>query len=59
MYEEEVYFEALLFKHLEMVLEHLTLVTLTFNPVTPKSNVTMSNVFSFQLLFINHCILSL
>ena len=37
MYEEEIHFEKLLLKQSEMVLEHLTLVTLTFNPVTPKS----------------------
>jgi len=37
MYEEEIHFGKLLLKQSEMVLEHLTLVTLTFDQVTPKS----------------------
>ena len=36
MYEEEIHLKKLLLKQLDMVLEHLTLVTLTFDPVTPK-----------------------
>ena len=32
MYEEEIHFEKLFLKQFEMVLEHLTLVTLTFDP---------------------------
>jgi len=35
--EEEIHFGKLLFKQSKMVLEFLTLVTLTFDPVTPKS----------------------
>jgi len=37
MYEEEIHFGKLLLKQSEIVLEHLTMVTLTFDPVTPKS----------------------
>ena len=37
MYDVEIHFGKLLLKQFEMVLEHLTLVTLTFDPVTPKS----------------------
>jgi len=37
MYEEKIHIGKLLLKQSEMVLEHLTLVTLTFEPVTPKS----------------------
>ena len=37
MYEEEIHFGKLLLKQSEMVLEHLTLVSLTFDPVTLKS----------------------
>ena len=36
MYEEEIQFVKLLLKQPETVLAHLTLVTLTFDPVTPK-----------------------
>ena len=32
MYEEEIHFGQLFLKQFEMVLEHLTLVTLTFDP---------------------------
>ena len=32
MYEEEIHFGKLLLKQFEMVLEHLTMVTLTFDP---------------------------
>ena len=38
MYEEEIHFGKLLLKQLDMVLTHLTPVTLTFDPVTPISN---------------------
>jgi len=34
MYEEEIHFGKLFCKQFEMVLEHLTLVTLTVDPVT-------------------------
>ena len=37
MYEEEIHFEKLFLNQFEMVLEHLTLVTLTFDQVTPES----------------------
>jgi len=37
MYDEEIHFGKLLLKQFKMVLEHLTLVTLTFDPVSPKS----------------------
>ena len=37
MYEKETYFRKLLFKQSEMVLEHLTPLTITFGLVTPKS----------------------
>jgi len=37
MYDVEIHFGKLLLKQFEMVLEHLTLVTLTFDPVTQKS----------------------
>jgi len=37
MYEEETHFVKLLLKQPETVLAHLTLVTLTFVPMTPKS----------------------
>ena len=37
MYREEINFVKLLLKQFEIVLEHLTLVTLTYDPVTPKS----------------------
>jgi len=36
MYEEANHFGKLLFKLADMVLEHLTLVTLTFDSMTPK-----------------------
>ena len=32
MYEEEIHFGKLLLKQFEMILEHLTWVTLTFDP---------------------------
>ena len=32
MYEEEIHFGKLFLKQFEMVLEHLTLVTMTFDP---------------------------
>ena len=35
MYEEELHFGKLLLKQSDMVLTHLTPVTLTFDPVTP------------------------
>jgi len=35
MYEEEIHFGKLLLKQSEMVLKHLTMVTLAFDPVTP------------------------
>jgi len=35
MYEEEIHFGKLLLKQSEMVLAHLTPVTLTFDPETP------------------------
>ena len=34
MYEKEIHFVKLLLKKSETLLTHLTLVTLTFNPVT-------------------------
>ena len=37
MYEEEIHFGELFLIQFEMVLEHLTLVTLTFEPMTPES----------------------
>ena len=37
MYEEEINFEKLLLKQSETCLAHLTTVTLTFDPVSPKS----------------------
>ena len=37
MYEDEIRFGKLLLKQSEMVLANLTQVTLTFDPVTPKS----------------------
>ena len=37
MYEEEIHFGKLLLKQSETVLTYLTLVTLTFDPVIPKS----------------------
>jgi len=37
MYEEEVHFGKLLLKQSKMGLEHLTPMTLTFDPVTPTS----------------------
>ena len=37
MYEEEIHFGKLLLKQSVMVLAHLTTMTLTFEPVTPKS----------------------
>ena len=37
MYEEEIHFVKLLLKQPETVLAHLTLATLTFDPVTPTS----------------------
>ena len=37
MYEEEIHFVKLLLKEPETVLAQLTLVTLSFHPVTPKS----------------------
>mgnify|MGYP007133523160 CR=1 FL=1 len=40
MYEEEIHFGKLLLKQSETVLTHLTPVTLTFDPVTPKSLVS-------------------
>ena len=36
MYEEEIHFGKLLLKQSDMVLTHLTPVTLTFDPVTPN-----------------------
>jgi len=36
MYEEEIHIGKLLLKQLEMFFEHLTLVTLTFDHLTPK-----------------------
>jgi len=36
-FEEEIHIGKLVFKQSEMVLEHLTLVTLTFDPCTPRS----------------------
>ena len=37
MYEEEIHFWKLILKQSETVLAHFTLLTLTFDPVTPKS----------------------
>jgi len=37
MYDEEIHFWKCLFKQFEMVLEHLTLVALTFDPLSPRS----------------------
>ena len=37
MYEEEIHFGKLLLKQSETLLTHLTQVTLTFDPLTPKS----------------------
>ena len=37
MYDEEMHFGKLFLKQFDMVLEHLTLVTLTFDQVTPES----------------------
>ena len=37
MYEEEIHFGKLLSQQSEMVLEHLSLMTFPFDPVTPKS----------------------
>jgi len=36
MYDEEIHFGKLLFKQFKMFLEHLTLVTLTFDPKINK-----------------------
>jgi len=40
MYEEEIHFVKLLLKEPETVLAQLTLVTLSFHPVTPKSKLS-------------------
>ena len=41
MYEEEIHYGILFLKQSEMILKHLTFVTLTFDPVTPKSIVSL------------------